>query len=152
MENNPQESAEGGGDDNDEYTKTVALSGIGNNNAEMKTELLSDISREATTIDAEAETVPAAPADNEGDTQQIKTADIPELDSEVKTRNLSAEKTIALDTGETLARDAAKTLALDTEETLAEAIHREEHKIYPRAIQLFVEGRLDVEGRKVKIR
>ena len=39
----------------------------------------------------------------------------------------------------------------DTEETLAQAIHREEHKIYPRAIQLFVEGRLKIEGRKVKV-
>ena len=39
----------------------------------------------------------------------------------------------------------------DTEETLAEAIHREEHKIYPRAIQLFIESRLKIEGRKVKI-
>lgn len=39
----------------------------------------------------------------------------------------------------------------DTEESLAEAIHKEEHKIYPKAIQLFIEGRLKVEGRKVKI-
>lgn len=39
----------------------------------------------------------------------------------------------------------------DTEETLTRAIHREEHKIYPRAIQLFVDGRLKIEGRKVKI-
>ena len=39
----------------------------------------------------------------------------------------------------------------DTEETLAEAIHGEEHKIYPRAIQLFIEGRLKIEGRRVKI-
>lgn len=40
----------------------------------------------------------------------------------------------------------------DTEDTLAEAIHKEEHKIYPRAIQLFVEGRLKIEGRKVRIK
>jgi phosphoribosylglycinamide formyltransferase-1 len=39
----------------------------------------------------------------------------------------------------------------DTEKTLAEAVHREEHKIYPRAIQLFIEGRLKIEGRKVRI-
>jgi phosphoribosylglycinamide formyltransferase-1 len=39
----------------------------------------------------------------------------------------------------------------DTEETLGEAIHREEHKIYPRAIQLFIEGRLKIEGQKVRI-
>lgn len=39
----------------------------------------------------------------------------------------------------------------DTEETLREAVHKEEHKIYPKAIQLFIEGRLKIEGRKVKI-
>ncbi|MFH1075544.1 MAG: phosphoribosylglycinamide formyltransferase [Pseudomonadota bacterium] len=39
----------------------------------------------------------------------------------------------------------------DTDQTLAEAIHREEHKIYPRAIQLFIEGKLKIEGQKVKI-
>lgn len=39
----------------------------------------------------------------------------------------------------------------DTEETLTEAIHREEHKAYPRAIQLFIEGKLKIEGGKVKI-
>ncbi len=39
----------------------------------------------------------------------------------------------------------------DTEETLAEKIHKEEHRIYPQAIRLFVEGRLRVEGRRVKI-
>lgn len=39
----------------------------------------------------------------------------------------------------------------DTEESLAEAIHREEHRIYPAAIKLFVEGRLKIEGRRVKI-
>jgi len=39
----------------------------------------------------------------------------------------------------------------DTEDSLAKAIHREEHKIYPRAIQLFIDGRLKIEGRKVRI-
>ncbi|MCM8779295.1 MAG: phosphoribosylglycinamide formyltransferase [Candidatus Omnitrophica bacterium] len=39
----------------------------------------------------------------------------------------------------------------DTEETLAERIHQEEHRIYPQAIKLFVEGRLKIEGRRVKI-
>lgn len=39
----------------------------------------------------------------------------------------------------------------DTEETLADAVHREEHRIYPEAIKLFTEGRLKIQGRKVKI-
>ena len=37
----------------------------------------------------------------------------------------------------------------DTEETLAARILKEEHRIYPMAIRLFLEGRLAVEGRKV---
>ena len=37
----------------------------------------------------------------------------------------------------------------DTEEILLERIHKEEHKIYPEAIKLFVEGKLKIEGRKV---
>lgn len=40
----------------------------------------------------------------------------------------------------------------DTVETLKERILVEEKKLYPRAIRLFAEGRLKVEGRKVKIR
>jgi phosphoribosylglycinamide formyltransferase-1 len=39
----------------------------------------------------------------------------------------------------------------DTEETLSERILKEEHRIYPEAVKLFVEGRLKIEGRKVKI-
>jgi phosphoribosylglycinamide formyltransferase-1 len=37
----------------------------------------------------------------------------------------------------------------DTEESLAERILREEHRIYPQAIQWFAEGRLKVVGRRV---
>jgi phosphoribosylglycinamide formyltransferase 1 len=37
----------------------------------------------------------------------------------------------------------------DTEESLAARILKQEHRIYPRAIQLYSEGRLRVEGRKV---
>jgi phosphoribosylglycinamide formyltransferase-1 len=37
----------------------------------------------------------------------------------------------------------------DTEETLAARILKQEHRIYPLAIQLYGEGRLRVEGRKV---
>lgn len=39
----------------------------------------------------------------------------------------------------------------DTEETLAARILAQEHRIYPRAIQLYSEGRLRVEGRKVLV-
>ncbi|HEX2385987.1 MAG TPA: phosphoribosylglycinamide formyltransferase [Candidatus Binatia bacterium] len=37
----------------------------------------------------------------------------------------------------------------DTEETLSARILKQEHRIYPRAIQLYSEGRLRVDGRKV---
>jgi phosphoribosylglycinamide formyltransferase-1 len=39
----------------------------------------------------------------------------------------------------------------DTEETLAARILKEEHRIYPRAIQLYAEGRLRIDGRRVII-
>ncbi len=39
----------------------------------------------------------------------------------------------------------------DTEETLADRILEQEHKIYPEAVKLFIENRLRIEGRKVKI-
>lgn len=39
----------------------------------------------------------------------------------------------------------------DTPETLAERILKEEHRIYPEAVQLFAEGRLKIEGRRVRI-
>ena len=37
----------------------------------------------------------------------------------------------------------------DTEKSLASRILEQEHRIYPRAIQLYSEGRLRIEGRKV---
>ena len=39
----------------------------------------------------------------------------------------------------------------DTEESLSARILKEEHRIYPRAIQLYSEGRLRVVGRKVLV-
>ena len=39
----------------------------------------------------------------------------------------------------------------DTDETLAARILRQEHRIYPRAIQLYAEGRLHVNGRRVLV-
>ncbi len=40
----------------------------------------------------------------------------------------------------------------DTEESLLERVHKEEHKIFPKAIKLFVEGRLKINGRRVVIK
>ena len=40
----------------------------------------------------------------------------------------------------------------DTAESLSERILREEHMIYPQAIQLYAEGKLEIVGRKVRIK
>jgi phosphoribosylglycinamide formyltransferase-1 len=40
----------------------------------------------------------------------------------------------------------------DTEESLADRILEEEHRILPEAVRLFLEGRLEVQGRRVRIR
>lgn len=56
-----------------------------------------------------------------------------------------------MDTGPVILQSAVSVTEDDTEDSLAEAIHKEEHKIYPRAIQLFVEGRLKIEGKRVRI-
>jgi phosphoribosylglycinamide formyltransferase-1 len=40
----------------------------------------------------------------------------------------------------------------DTEDTLSERILKEEHKIYPSAVKLYFEGRLEVRGRRVFIK
>jgi phosphoribosylglycinamide formyltransferase-1 len=40
----------------------------------------------------------------------------------------------------------------DTAETLAERVQALERKLYPKAIQMIAEGRVTVEGRKVRIR
>jgi len=56
-----------------------------------------------------------------------------------------------MDHGPIILQGAVEIKEDDTLESLEEKIHKVEHKIYPEAIQLFVEGRLKVEGRKVQI-
>ena len=55
------------------------------------------------------------------------------------------------DTGPIIIQAAVPVLEDDTEETLSARILEQEHKIYPQAIKLFAEGRLKIEGRRVKI-
>lgn len=57
-----------------------------------------------------------------------------------------------VDTGPIILQAAVPVLDDDTEETLSARILVEEHRIYPRAIQLFAEGRLERRGRRVIIR
>jgi phosphoribosylglycinamide formyltransferase-1 len=56
------------------------------------------------------------------------------------------------DTGPIVIQAVVPVYDEDTEEELAERILREEHRIYPRAIQLFAEGRLELRGRRVRVR
>jgi len=56
-----------------------------------------------------------------------------------------------VDSGPVILQKAVEVKDDDTEESLAERILKEEHQIYPRAIQLFSQGRLVIKGRKVFI-
>ncbi|MEO3946191.1 phosphoribosylglycinamide formyltransferase [Gorillibacterium sp. CAU 1737] len=57
-----------------------------------------------------------------------------------------------LDTGPVLLQRAVEVLDDDTEETLAARIHAVEHELYPEAIRLLSEGRVELDGRKVRLR
>jgi len=57
-----------------------------------------------------------------------------------------------VDSGPIVLQRAVEVKDDDTEESLAERILKEEHQIYPRAIQLFCQGRLIIKGRKVFIK
>ncbi len=55
------------------------------------------------------------------------------------------------DTGPIILQKAVEVYDEDTPESLAERVQAAEREIYPRAIRLFHENRLRVEGRRVKI-
>ena len=57
-----------------------------------------------------------------------------------------------LDHGAIILQKAIEVKDDDTEESLVERVHKEEHRIYPEAVKLFVEGRLKINGRRVVIR
>jgi phosphoribosylglycinamide formyltransferase-1 len=54
-----------------------------------------------------------------------------------------------LDSGPIVAQEAVPVLSSDTPETLAARILEVEHRLYPRAVRLLLEGRCRVEGRRV---
>lgn len=56
-----------------------------------------------------------------------------------------------VDTGPIIMQKAVQVFDDDTEETLAARILKEEHRIYPQAIQLFADGKIEIKGRKVLI-
>lgn len=55
------------------------------------------------------------------------------------------------DNGPIILQEAVPVLENDTPDTLADRVQAMERKLYPKAIQLFAEGRLRVEGRQVRI-
>jgi phosphoribosylglycinamide formyltransferase-1 len=57
-----------------------------------------------------------------------------------------------VDSGPIILQSAVKVEEGDAPETLSARILRQEHRIYPLAVKLFVEGRLKIEGRRVLIR
>lgn len=56
-----------------------------------------------------------------------------------------------MDHGPIILQKAAPIEDDDTPESLENKIHKLEHRLYPQAIRLFVEGKLKSEGRKVRI-
>lgn len=56
-----------------------------------------------------------------------------------------------VDTGPIILQEAVEVRDDDDVESLASRILEKEHEIYPRAVRLFAEGRLRVEGRRVRI-
>lgn len=57
-----------------------------------------------------------------------------------------------VDTGPIILQATVPVLPDDTEETLAARILAEEHRLYPEAVRLFAEGRLELRGRRVIVR
>ncbi|MDR6585456.1 phosphoribosylglycinamide formyltransferase [Herbaspirillum sp. BH-1] len=56
-----------------------------------------------------------------------------------------------LDHGPIVAQAAVPVLEEDSEETLAQRVLEQEHAIYPRAVRWFIDGRLILEGARVRL-
>lgn len=56
-----------------------------------------------------------------------------------------------VDTGPIIIQAAVEVKENDTPETLAARILEYEHKIYPEAVRLFAEGKLSINGRRVRV-
>lgn len=57
-----------------------------------------------------------------------------------------------VDTGPVIIQAVVPVYDDDTAETLAQRILKEEHRIYPQAIQYYAEGKLLISGRKVRLK
>jgi phosphoribosylglycinamide formyltransferase-1 len=56
-----------------------------------------------------------------------------------------------VDTGPIILQSIVKVKDNDTEKSLSKKILAKEHKIYPKAVKLFAEGKIKVKGRKIAI-
>jgi phosphoribosylglycinamide formyltransferase-1 len=56
-----------------------------------------------------------------------------------------------VDGGPVILQKAVPVMEGDTAESLQERILKEEHKLFPRAVQLFAQGKIKIEGRRVRI-
>ncbi|MBU1125592.1 MAG: phosphoribosylglycinamide formyltransferase, partial [Candidatus Omnitrophica bacterium] len=56
-----------------------------------------------------------------------------------------------MDHGPIILQETLAILENDTLASLEERVHKLEHRLYPEAIRLYVEGKLKLEGRKVRI-
>jgi len=57
-----------------------------------------------------------------------------------------------MDSGPIILQESVPVLDDDTEDTLAARVLKIEHVLYPRAIALYLDGKLDVQGRHVIIK
>lgn len=57
-----------------------------------------------------------------------------------------------LDNGPIILQEAVELKENESMEGLEEKMHQLEHKLYPKAIKLFLDGKLDIAGRKVKVK
>jgi len=55
------------------------------------------------------------------------------------------------DTGPVIAQAAQPVLETDDEASLAARVHSDEHRLYPQAVRWLAEGRLKLEGRRVRV-
>ena len=58
---------------------------------------------------------------------------------------------LEVDGGPIILQKAVPVQEGDTAETIQERVLKEEHKLFPRAVQLYAQGKLKIEGRKVRI-
>lgn len=75
------------------------------------------------------------------------------FDYGVKVTGVTAHFANAIfDEGPIIAQEAVRVAEDDTLESLEAKIHEVEYRLYPAALQLLAEGRLIIEGRKVRVR